>query len=398
MANKAHLAILEKGVAVWNEWRKQSPDITPDLANANFSEAKLEAANLVEANLDAANLREANLREANLGGARLGGAHLQLANLSRANLGGANLVNANLREANLSGTNLRGAILVDADFGGASLGRATFFSADLRGVNLRGAILRETDFSEATLGWGVFADVDLSTAKGLATVNHSGPSTIGVDTIYNSQGKISDKFLRGAGLPDGFIAYIGSFVHRPIEFYSCFISYSGKDQEFADRVYEGLQNKGVRCWFAPHDIKGGRKIHEQLDEAIRVHDKLLLILSEHSMNSNWVKAEILRAQKREIEENQSPTLSSKDDDKDGAPTRKKKQILFPITLVPYAALENWEYPISTGIDLAEEIRQYFIPDFSSWKDHDSFQIGFEKLVKDLKSLDAGAKSAATIKD
>ena len=40
------------------------------------------------------------------------------------------------------------------------------------------------------------------------------------------------------------------------------------------------------CWFAPHDIQGGRKIHEQIDEAIRVYDKLLLILSDASMNSN----------------------------------------------------------------------------------------------------------------
>jgi hypothetical protein len=53
--------------------------------------------------------------------------------------------------------------------------------------------------------------------------------------------------------------------------------------------------------------------------------------------------------------------------------------------VPYAALENWEYPISTGIDLAEEVRQYFIPDFSNWKDHDSFQKAFDRLLKDLKA-------------
>ena len=52
----------------------------------------------------------------------------------------------------------------------------------------------------------------------------------------------------------------------------------------------------VRCWFAPHDIQGGRKIHEQIGEAIRVYDRLLLILSEHSMNSEWVKTEIAHAQ------------------------------------------------------------------------------------------------------
>jgi hypothetical protein len=70
---------------------------------------------------------------------------------------------------------------------------------------------------------------------------------------------------------------------------------------------------GVRCWFAPHDIKGGRKIHEQIDEAIRTYDKLLLILSEHSMSSSWVKTEIANARERE--------------------EREAKQLLFPITLV-----------------------------------------------------------------
>ncbi len=44
------------------------------------------------------------------------------------------------------------------------------------------------------------------------------------------------------------------------------------------------------------------------------------------------------------------------------------------------------YPISTGIDLAEEIRQYFIPDFSNWKDHDSYQAAFQRLVGDLKAV------------
>ena len=42
-----------------------------------------------------------------------------------------------------------------------------------------------------------------------------------------------------------------------IEFYSCFISYASRDQEFAERLYADLQSKGVRCWFAPEDMKNG---------------------------------------------------------------------------------------------------------------------------------------------
>jgi len=219
-------------------------------------------------------------------------------------------------------------------------------------------------------GETIFADVDLSVARGLETMVNKGPSSVGIDTIYKSHGKIPEIFLRGCGVPDEFIAYIGSMVGRPIEYYSCFISYSTRDQEFAERLYADLQNKGVRCWFAPHDIKGGRKIHEQIDDAIRLHDKLLLILSEHSMSSNWVKTEIANARQRKEQE--------------------KKNLLFPITLAPMDEVKKWKlFDADPGIDSAREVREYFIPDFSRWKEHDSYQAALVRLVKGLKAVVSG---------
>ena len=123
-------------------------------------------------------------------------------------------------------------------------------------------------------------------------------------------------------------------------------------------------------WFAPHDIVGGRKIHEQLDEAIRLHDKLLLILSEHSMASDWVGTEIADAREREA--------------------REKKQLLFPITIAPFEDVKKWKlFDADRGKDSAREIREYFIPDFSRWKEHDSYQAALEGLVKGLKAGGAG---------
>ena len=375
MANEEHLAILKKGVGAWYEWRKQHPDIRPDLDEANLHGADLYHANLSEVNLHRAKLSGANLFTADLRESDFSEADLHSANLGRTDLSGANLSDADLSDADLHGANLGGAKLSGAHLSRANLRDANLNGADLHTANLILADLRETDFSEANLGYTVLANVDLSAAKGLETVRHEAPSTIGVDTIYRSQGKIPEVFLRGAGLPDEFIAYIGSLVGRPIEFYSCFISYSGKDQEFADRLHEGLQNKGVRCWFAPHDVKAGEKLHEQIDAAIRLHDKLLLILSEHSMNSEWVKTEIFNAREREVAE--------------------KKRKLFPVRLVPFETLYDWKcFDAKTGKDLAREIAEYFIPDFANWKDHDSYQNGFDRLLKDLKSPDAGAKSAA----
>lgn len=171
------------------------------------------------------------------------------------------------------------------------------------------------------------------------------------------------------GVPDDFITYAKSLVANPIEFYSCLISYSTKDQAFADRLYADLQNKGVHCWFALHDIQSGKKLHEQIDEAIRLHDKLLLILSPHSMESEWVKTEIAKTRKLEA--------------------RDQRRVLFPIRLAPFETLRDWEcFDADTGKDSAREIREYFIPDFSNWKDHDSYQEAFQRLISDLKASDS----------
>jgi hypothetical protein len=74
--------------------------------------------------------------------------------------------------------------------------------------------------------------------------------------------------------------YLRSLQGEAIQFYACFISFSAKDQGFADRLHADLQNKGVRCWFAPQDLPIGAKTRPAIDEAIRRSDKLLLVLSE----------------------------------------------------------------------------------------------------------------------
>jgi hypothetical protein len=167
-------------------------------------------------------------------------------------------------------------------------------------------------------------------------------------------------------VPDVLIEYLPSLSGTPIEFYSLFISYSAHDQEFAERLHADLQAKGVRCWFAPHDLQGGKKLHEQIDQAIRLHEKLLLILSSASMQSAWVDTEISKARRRELKE--------------------KKQVLFPISLCAYEELRDWErFDADTGKDSAREIREYFIPDFSNWKDHDAYKTAFDRLLHDLKA-------------
>jgi len=188
MANEEHLKILKQGVKAWNQWRKKNPDIQPDLRRINLLWKKLPGVDF-----SGADLFEADFR---------------LADLSSASFKDAKLSRANFKRANLSGANLRGANLSEADFQGASLHQADLSHTYLAGVILWWADLSEAEFSQAHVVHTLFGDVDLSGVKGLGSVKHSGPSTIGIDTIYRSKGKIPRNFLKNAGVLDSLINHI----------------------------------------------------------------------------------------------------------------------------------------------------------------------------------------------
>ena len=190
----------------------------------------------------------------------------------------------------------------------------------------------------------------------LLDVRHIAPSSIGIDTFFDSGG-LPEEFLRAAGVPEEFITYAGSLVGKAIEYYSCFISYSSNDEPFARRLHESLQAKNIRTWFAPEDLKIGDRFRTRIDESIRVHDKLALILSGNSINSAWVRREVESALDRE--------------------DREKRDILFPIRLddAIFESNEPWA---------SEVKRTRHIGDFRNWKSHDDYSKNFERLVKDLK--------------
>ena len=56
-----------------------------------------------------------------------------------------------------------------------------------------------------------------------------------------------------------------------------------------------LRNDGVPVWYAPEDIMPGEKIYDQVKKAIATFDRLLVVLSSASMNSEWVKTELANA-------------------------------------------------------------------------------------------------------
>ena len=136
-----------------------------------------------------------------------------------------------------------------------------------------------------------------------------------------------------------------------------------------------MVQEGLRVWYAPEDMKGGRRILDQLEGAIHVHDKLLLVVSETSMQSGWVETELRTAFKRQ--------------------QREHRQILFPIRITSWEPVRDWKcFDSDSGRDLAKAVREYHIPDFTGWKDHDAFEVAFARLLADLKSEVAKPTSLA----
>jgi hypothetical protein len=116
----------------------------------------------------------------------------------------------------------------------------------------------------------------------------------------------------------------------------------------------------VPCWFAPEHLPWGAKIRPGIDQAIHEHEKLLLVLSAQSVASDWVEQEVETALERERQE--------------------KKTVLFPVRLddAVMQIKEGWP----------AYLRTRNIGDFTRWKDRDSYQQAFQRLLHDLKTADA----------
>jgi hypothetical protein len=101
----------------------------------------------------------------------------------------------------------------------------------------------------------------------------------------------------------------------------------------------------------------GAKIIDALDEAIRLRDKVLLILSEAAIASDWVEDEVTRALDEE-------------------------HVLFPVRID--------DAVMQTSEAWARLLRgQRNIGDFTGWKEHDSYQKSFDRLRRDLRVETSG---------
>ena len=193
MGNVHHVQMLGRGAGSWNAWRADTPNIRPDfassdLSNANLSGMDLSGASLSSADLHRAVLAGAVLKGCNLAGAKLDDADLSGADLTDANLAGASLLRANLSGATLHNANLAGSNLAEGpNAAGANLSGANLFGANLAGADLRGALLYGASLCSANLAGADLRDAAMAGAD-LTDACTAGAKFSGGDPASNIRG------------------------------------------------------------------------------------------------------------------------------------------------------------------------------------------------------------------
>jgi len=184
MANDEHLNILRQGVQVWNRWREDHPEITPDLEKAK---------------IDIPDLRGINLHKTHMRWAWFNSADFTGADLRDTDFGYAHVAGSTMDSADLRGAYLREAALMDTKFRNADCRQAILSGASLIGADLSGANLEHAMISDRALLMQAKLHQARLAAANLATSDLSNAELIGADL---TGANLNQAFLQGANLTD----------------------------------------------------------------------------------------------------------------------------------------------------------------------------------------------------
>ena len=371
-----HDRILRLGAEEWNNWRAKHPEAWPllmgadlqglDLARYDLHFGSFQHANLTGADLSDAWLSSAHFEQANLTEAKLYSAFAEWACFTAAKMDKCFAMEANFTKANLQQVSARGGHFASAVFEGALLPGAGLQEAYLSGTNFTSAWLESADLTAATLGQTHFVDCDLSYVVGLETCTHAVHSFIDFRTLQQCRRHLPNTFLKGCGLTDLIVDYIPSLFDGAINYYSCFLSHSHLDKNFARSLYARLQEHDIRCWLDEQQMLPGDDPHDLIQEGIKLWDKFILCCSRHSLTSWWVDSEINRAFAKE------QTLTRE--------RGRKVHILIPLDLDGFLFSGDWK----SG--KADEVRSRMIGNFSTWcVDQVKFEAELARLIQALRS-------------
>jgi uncharacterized protein YjbI with pentapeptide repeats len=392
MANSEFVDLIKKkGISDWNSWRQNLDDqayrqLTPfNLTNIDFEGAWIHDADLSTANLSGANFEHSHLTKIDFSHsasdkASFYDAELLDCNFSHSDLSKNDFTDARFRRCKVIGqgafeANFKDATLQDVDFIGGRFQNCSFSEATFKSCFFEKVDFYNSSFKKSYMLENIFYNCDftqtsfLDEARGLPTNAmdqeymtksiHLFPKSF-LSLFFKSTremlaASLFNPYLSIKEITDILYQLTAMNSERPFEYYSCFISYSAKDEKFAEKLYADLKKEHVNCWFAKESLKIGDIIRPTIDQAIRENDKLLVIMSKNSIDSPWVKDEVESA----IEEKGI----------------SKRKILFPI-MIDSTALKtrtDWGARIKRQIHIGDFTKPYL------------YEKKFEKLLEDLRS-------------
>jgi uncharacterized protein YjbI with pentapeptide repeats len=372
-----------------------------DLSNAKFIDAKMNSAKLYHANLrtakltnaelsyadlsssdashayfgmvdlDESILSHADLSHANLSNAKLTSANLTQTNLQSAYMGGTNLTNAILNGANLTHANLSSAKIIGASLLSANITHTDLSRADLSNANLAEAIFTSADLSHADLNQCVMTstylnDIDLRVVDGLDSIIHKEPSFLGIDTLYRSQGQISEPFLNGCR-PSEEIQAILHAIQQALQPHTASFIYSHEDKLFVEHLSQDLRNNGIDSWHNPGLPEAEERLNKIIDQAIKASEVIILILSGHAIQNEDFAQEVKLALK------QDAVIRRNDPRKIG---------LFPVRID-----DETETTDIFWVNHLYQTREIY--DFTQWQDNTSYQKAITHLVYQMSQPSIG---------
>jgi hypothetical protein len=326
--NDNDFAILNQGFASWNNWKKGNPNKLPNLSNIILSETQPAFRSLKKEYIPKV--------------------------FSSYNFSGTNFSNSIIRGATFNNCDLTNCNFYKSDLRKASFKDCNLTNCKFHITNLTLASFINCNFQESLFWETILARTSFIDNKNLNLIKHGGPSIIDHRTFQKSN-KLPIELLRGIGLTEELIKFYNlNFTNTNLA--SCFISHSSKDEEFVLKLYNRLQNKGIRCWYAPKDLNIGDKIRDEIESAISEYEKILIILSKDSVDSYWVEDEVETAIEKE--------------------KISKKGKLIPISLdrLIFDLDKSW-------LNKIKRTRQ--IGDFTDWKNEEKFKNSFESLITAL---------------
>src|ERR1043165_3616089 len=278
MANPQHKKIFLAGAKEWNQWRESTDEIA-DLSGIRIVKKKLEGYNITDTDLSDSliqgstisdctfaevdakyshwknsqfvntQFRDMNISESLL--FRINIKHSRLATTNFNNCKGYQLEFNNVLikdsslesmvfhsystlylvrifRCNLSRMTFKGDIS-DIQFKNSELINSDFHNCFIDDVIFRSCVLAGCNVTNATIMNTLFDGIDMSKMIGLESVDHSGLNTLSHHTLYLSGNNIPLIFLQAIGMPENLIEYLPSLISTPIEYFTCFISYSSKN-------------------------------------------------------------------------------------------------------------------------------------------------------------------------